>query len=89
MPERTIIERPSEDFIRTWETPGGLRGYLSAVNNRPLGRRFMTLAFTFFLIGGVLALLMRIQLAVSENPWMSPETFNALFTMHGATMMYL
>jgi cytochrome c oxidase subunit I+III len=36
-----------------------------------------------------MALLMRIQLAVSENPWMDPDLFNQLFTMHGATMMYL
>lgn len=66
-----------------------MTGYLSTVNNRPLGRRFVTVAFAFFLLGGILALLMRIQLAVSENPWMAPETFNALFTMHGSTMMYL
>ncbi len=89
MPERTSQHQPSEDFIRTWTTPRGFWGYLCVVNNRPLGRRFITVAFTFFLLGGILALLMRIQLAVSENPWMAPGTFNALFTMHGATMMYL
>ena len=81
--------RATEPFYRTWETPTGLKGFLSAVNNRPLGKRFMVLSFSFFVIGGIFALLMRIQLAVADNPWMSPETFNAIFTMHGITMMYL
>jgi cytochrome c oxidase subunit I+III len=66
-----------------------MQGFLTAVNNRPIGLRFIYTALAFFFIGGFMALLMRIQLAVSENPWMDPDTFNQLFTMHGATMMYL
>jgi cytochrome c oxidase subunit I+III len=66
-----------------------MRGFLTAVNNRPIALRFVYTAIAFFFFGGVMALLMRIQLAVSSNPWMDPDTFNALFTMHGATMMYL
>ncbi len=80
---------PTDAFYRTWETPGGLKGFVSAVNNRPLGKRFLVVSFSFFIVGGILALLLRIQLAVAENPWMSPDAFNAIFTMHGATMMYL
>src|SRR5690625_5715465 len=49
----------------------------------------MAVAFGFFLVGGVLALIMRIQLAVSGNTFLGPDGFNRLFTMHGATMMYL
>jgi cytochrome c oxidase subunit I+III len=59
------------------------------VNNQPLGKRFMLTAFVFFLIGGVLALIMRLQLSVAENDFIGPEVYNRLFTMHGATMMYL
>lgn len=89
MPTQPDKPRPSDEFIRTWQSPPGLLGYLSVVNNRPIGRRFMALAFGFFLVGGVLALIMRIQLAVSGNTFLGPDGFNRLFTMHGATMMYL
>ncbi len=78
-----------QQFVNTWESPTGLMGWISEVNNRPLGVRFMVTAFVFFLIGGVLALLMRIQLAVSDNTFLGPELYNQLFTMHGSTMMYL
>jgi hypothetical protein len=67
----------------------GTHERLAEVNNQPLGVRFMVTAFIFFLIGGVLALLMRIQLAVSDNTFLGPETYNQLFTMHGSTMMFL
>ncbi len=79
----------NDEFVATWESPRGFPGFLSVVNNRPLGLRFMITALIFFLIAGVLALLMRIQLAVSENTFMGPELYNQLFTMHGSTMMYL
>jgi cytochrome c oxidase subunit 1 len=46
-------------------------------------------AFTFFLIGGLEATLMRIQLAKPENTFVSPDVFNQLFTMHGTTMIFL
>ncbi len=51
--------------------------------------RFMITAFIFFLLGGLLALLMRVQLSVSHNDFLGPQTYNELFTMHGSTMMFL
>jgi cytochrome c oxidase subunit I+III len=60
-----------------------------AVNNQPLAKRFIITAFIFFLLGGVQALLMRVQLTVPDNDFMGPEVYNQLFTMHGSTMMYL
>jgi cytochrome c oxidase subunit I+III len=80
---------PSERFLQTWSSPAGYRGWIGAVNNQPLGKRFMLTAFLFFLIGGALALLMRIQLSVSDNTFLGPQVYNNLFTMHGSTMMYL
>lgn len=73
----------------TWEPAHGFPGVLSEVNNQVIGTRFMVTAFVFFLIGGVLALLMRIQLTVAENDFLGPQTYNELFTMHGSTMMFL
>jgi cytochrome c oxidase subunit I+III len=49
----------------------------------------MLTAFVFFLLGGLLALLMRLQLVTSEQHFMGPQLYNQLFTMHGSTMMYL
>ena len=76
-------------FRRTWKAPEGLGLWFAVVNNQRLGTRFMVTAFIFFLIGGVLALLMRAQLAVPENTLLAPETYNRLMTMHGSTMMFL
>jgi len=84
-----MSDRNDTALREAWTSPSGFPGWLSVVNNRPLGVRFMVTAFTFFLIGGVMALLMRIQLAVSENSFLGPEWYNRLFTMHGSTMMYL
>ncbi|QKT04663.1 cytochrome c oxidase subunit I [Ectothiorhodospiraceae bacterium 2226] len=71
-----------------WSPRPGL-GRLSAVNHTIVGRRFIVTGFVFFLIGGVLALLMRTQLAVPDNTLLDHDTYNQLFTMHGTTMMFL
>ena len=78
-----------QQLHQTWAPATGFPGVLSEVNNRILGMRFMITAFIFFLLGGLLALLMRIQLAVSHNDFLGPQTYNELFTMHGSTMMFL
>ena len=76
-------------FEREWAGPPGWRGVLMAVNNQRLGIRFMVTALVFFGLGGLLALLLRVQLAVPENDFMGPQTYNELFTLHGSTMMFL
>lgn len=76
-------------FKQTWSSAPGVRGWFMEVNNQPLGKRFMLTAMVFFALGGVLALLMRLQLTVGEADIIGPEMFNQLFTMHGSTMMYL
>lgn len=72
-----------------WESPTGMLSWMAEISNQELGKLFMITALIFFLIGGLMALLMRTQLAVSENTFLGPEVFNRLFTMHGSTMMYL
>lgn len=78
-----------EELSRTWAPARGFPGVIAEVNNQVIGLRFMVTAFIFFLIGGLLALLMRIQLAVADNDFLGPQVFNELFTMHGSTMMFL
>src|SRR2546427_328427 len=69
--------------------PSGLWGWLTTVDHKRIGALYGVTAFIFFLIGGIEATLMRIQLAKPENTFVSPDTFNQLFTMHGTTMIFL
>ncbi|MBE3637625.1 cytochrome c oxidase subunit I [Mangrovicoccus algicola] len=71
-----------------WAQPRGLR-YWSAVNNSEVGQWYAMLCFGFMLAAGVLALLMRVQLAVPGNDFLSADRFNQFFTMHGSAMMFL
>jgi cytochrome c oxidase subunit I+III len=76
-------------FERVWEEPRGVLGWLRTVNNVPIARRYLVTAFGFFLGGGVLALVMRLQLSAPEATLLDARTYNQLFTMHGTTMMFL
>src|SRR3954465_1357098 len=58
-------------------------------DHKAIARRLLALALLFFLGGGVMALLMRAELAQPGLQVVSTETYNALFTMHGSTMIYL
>ena len=78
----------AERLRRTWASPRGWR-YLSDVNNSQVGAWYTAASFCFFLFGGVLALLMRIQLAVPENTFLSADRYNQIFTLHGSVMMFL
>jgi len=78
-----------EKLERIWRDPSGFWGWFTHVNHRSIGKRYMVTAFAFFLAGGVLAALMRIQLARPENHFLSPDLYNQIFTVHGSTMMFL
>ena len=76
-------------FNLTWAAPRGFWGWFRTINNIPIAVRFMTTGFFFFLVGGLQAILLRIQLGSPENTFLDPETYNQIFTMHGTTMMFL
>jgi cytochrome c oxidase subunit I len=78
-----------ERLAFTWRAPAGLRGWLMTVDHKSIGRRYMVTAFLFLLLGGVLALVVRAQLARPENRLAGSDLYNQLFTMHGSTMMFL
>ncbi|MGD9945943.1 MAG: cytochrome c oxidase subunit I [Burkholderiaceae bacterium] len=71
-----------------WGSPGGWES-LATVNHSAIGLRFIVTALMFFLIGGVLAMLIRTQLATSDNAFVGHELYGQLFTMHGTIMMFL
>ncbi len=75
-------------FERVWANLPGL-GQITAVNHSSIGKRFMVTGAIFFLIGGVLAMLVRTQLALPEQEILSPDVYNQVFTMHGTVMMFL
>jgi cytochrome c oxidase subunit I len=76
-------------LARTWGTRKGLIGALSSVDHKVVGRRYIVTAFVFLGLGGLLAVVMRAQLARPEAGLVGPDLYNQLFTMHGTTMMFL
>ncbi|SFL78169.1 cytochrome c oxidase subunit I [Nitrosomonas communis] len=87
----TIRKDPAalhDDFMKVWGNPHGWRA-LTIVNHTTIGIRFMITGGVFFLIGGLLAMLMRTQLALPQQEIIGAELYNQLFTMHGTIMMFL
>jgi cytochrome c oxidase subunit I+III len=83
------LQRAQEErLLRTWASPAGWR-YWSDVNNTSVGLWYTGATFFFFLFAGVLALLMRLQLARPDNNFLAAETYNQAFTVHGSVMMFL
>ncbi|ABB73767.1 cytochrome c oxidase subunit 1/cytochrome c oxidase subunit I+III [Nitrosospira multiformis ATCC 25196] len=74
---------------KIWETAPGWRGWLSTVDHKTIGVRYLVTAFLFLVIGGIEALFLRIQLAGPDMAFLTPEQYNQLFTMHGVTMIFL
>jgi cytochrome c oxidase subunit 1 len=74
---------------RTWGTAKGLIGALSTVDHKIIGIRYAITAFVFLFLGGLSAIIMRVQLARPDNDVVGAEVYNQLFTMHGTTMMFL
>jgi cytochrome c oxidase subunit 1 len=72
-----------------WNSPPGVWGWLSTVDHKIIGRRYIATAFIFLALGGVLAIAMRWQLAQPEGRLLGPDRYNQVFTMHGANMMFL
>jgi cytochrome c oxidase subunit I+III len=87
MNERDLT-RVRARFDEVWSNPRGWAA-LTIVNHTTVGLRFMTTGGVFFLIGGLLAMMMRSQLASPGQNLLEPETYNQVFTMHGTIMMFL
>jgi cytochrome c oxidase subunit I+III len=87
LPEPNTARETAFDAV--WADPRGFVGHLRTINNIPIAQRYMVTAAVFFLVGGVQALLMRIQLGTPDNTFLDADTYNQLFTMHGTTMMFL
>lgn len=84
----------SQPLVHRYEVPsistqhGRLWSWLTSVDHKQLGRMYLVASFIFFLLGGVEAFLIRIQLAVPNNHFLSAQLYNQVFTMHGITMLF-
>ena len=68
-----------ESFLHVW---------ITTVDHKKIGLMYLVYALLFLVVAGFEAVLMRIQLMVPNNHFVSPQVFNRLFTMHGTTMVF-
>ena len=68
---------------------GKVAGWITTTDHKRIGILYIATSLAFFLAGGVLALIIRSQLASSSADVVEPDTYNQLFTMHGTTMVFL
>src|SRR5216684_8686142 len=69
--------------------PTGLLRWATTVDHKDIGVLYLLTSLGFFGLGGIEALLMRIQLAVPRNTFLDPAAYDAVFTVHGTTMIFL
>jgi len=79
VPPSEAAVKPLFDRVHEW---------IVTVDHKKLGLMYISYGILFLVIGGVEATLMRIQLVTAHNHFVSPQTFNQLFTMHGTTMIF-
>jgi cytochrome c oxidase subunit 1 len=84
-----LNEADRDKLHKTWEPRTGFWGWLTAVNHKTVGKRYICTALVFFLLGGLEAGTMRLQLSRADNKIIGPDLYNQIFTMHGTTMMFL
>ena len=77
----TIFRRPSSET--------GIWSWITTVDHKKIGIMYGYAAFLFLLLGGLEALFLRIQLSQPDNNFLSAAEYNAMFTMHGTTMVFL
>ena len=81
MPRRGLFARPTAKT--------GIWGWMTTVDHKKIGIMYAATAILFFIIGGIQALFIRLQLAQPNGEVLSPEMYSQFFTMHGLTMIFL
>jgi cytochrome c oxidase subunit I len=74
---------------RIWAEPSTIVAWLTTTDHKRIGVRYLVTAGVFFVLAGLEALTMRLQLAVPRNQLIPPDVYDELFTMHGTTMIFL
>ncbi|MFL5867948.1 MAG: cytochrome c oxidase subunit I [Thermoleophilaceae bacterium] len=86
---RGLPARPEVVLDGIEERPSGWLAWLTTTDHKRIGIMYLFATFLFFIVGGVEALIMRLQLAHPDGTLLPGETYNALVTMHGTTMIFL
>ena len=76
-----VLERPANAT--------GLWSWITTVDHKRIGILYGVTAFIFFLVAGIEAGIIRMQLAVPENGLVSPDVYNQMFTMHATAMIFM
>ncbi|MBC8130252.1 MAG: cytochrome c oxidase subunit I [Rhizobiaceae bacterium] len=83
-----IRKGQEERLEKVWDSPKGWR-YWSDVNNTEVGIWYTATSFAFMLFAGVLGLMIRVQLSVPDNDFLTANFYNQVYTLHGTAMMFL
>jgi cytochrome c oxidase subunit 1 len=78
----------TEAIAPTWKE-GRVTSWLTTVDHKRIGVLYLVTAFGFFLLAGVMAMLMRAQLSQADNHILTRDGYNQLFTIHGTMMIFL
>src|SRR4051794_15447595 len=83
------IRRPEIIAHEAKSEPKGWYSWVTTTDHKKIGIMYLWTVAVFFLVGGVEALMMRLQLGVPDNELLSPEKYNQILTLHGTTMIFL
>ncbi|MFN2592022.1 MAG: cytochrome c oxidase subunit I [Candidatus Dormibacteria bacterium] len=83
------VALPRARFAERWDKKSGVKGWLTTVDHKKIAIMYLYTTFFFFLVGGIMALLVRVQLAEPKNKFLTADQYNQIFTMHGTTMIFL
>src|SRR5215213_8195924 len=86
-PEERKVEDPG--ILRRPSSTEGFWGWITTIDHKRIGILYGATALIFFLLGGIEALLIRVQLAQPNGKVLSADLYNQVFTMHGTTMIFL
>jgi cytochrome c oxidase subunit I+III len=88
-PTAAVTIESDDQLEKVWEDTPGIAGFLTTVDHKRIGTRYLVTALVFLLLGGIEAMFIRAQLATPNNSVLGPDAYNKLMTMHGTTMILL
>ena len=89
VPKRSPLSEALKGVRLSAADYGSIWSWIATVDHKRIGILYGVSAFVFFMLGGVEALLLRVQLAQPDSGFLDPDAYNRLFTMHGTTKIFL
>src|SRR3954463_6844348 len=80
---------PQHHAFRRPRATNGWTSWFTTIDHKKIGKLYGYTAFGFFILGGIMALLIRLQLARPNGTIITGDAYNQVFTMHGVTMIFL